>query len=161
MKKRSALVVGVMCVCALMVCALCACSSKAQTAEQQAQSENRAYMTTMNEIANELMTQLEGLSVAVLSGDTVTVTSKAKDALEVLNQLSEISVPDALADVHEHYKAACESLSAALTGYIDLYANAKDTSSAEYVAALAKIQEKYNDGIAELKAADEAAASKQ
>lgn len=160
-KNRFAKLIACACVGALALCMLIGCASQSQTAEQQQQEANRAYMSSLNKIATELQDQMEGLSNSIASGDKVTVVSKAKDALTVLDKLDKLEVPEALTDVHEHFVAGCASLREALEGYAELYANGSGMSDASYSAKLSQIQDAYNAGIAELKLADEAAAGKE
>ena len=160
-KKRFAKLTVIACIGALVVCMLAACANQAQTAEQQQQAANRAYMSSINKIASELKEEMNGLSVSIAAGDKVTIVSKAKDALFVLDKIEKLDVPEALADVHEHYVAGCASLREALEGYVDLYANGSGMSNASYSSKLSEIQNLYNAGLAELKKADEVAAGKE
>ena len=161
LKKRFAKLTAIACIGALALCMLAACANQAQTAEQQKQAANRAYMSSINKIAAELQTEMNGLSTSIAAGDKVTIVSKAKDALAVLDKIEKLDVPEALADVHEHYAAGCASLREALEGYVDLYANGSSMSNASYSSRLSEIQDLYNAGLAELKKADEVAAGKE
>ena len=160
-KKRFAKLIVCLCVSALALCMLIGCANQSQSPEQQQQVANRAYMSSINKIASELQDELNGLSASITAGDKVTISSKAKDALAVLDKLDKLEVPEALADVHEHFSAGCASLREALQGYVDLYAGGSSVSEASYSARLSQIQELYNAGIAELKLADETAAGKE
>ncbi|MDO5118366.1 MAG: hypothetical protein Q4D34_07760 [Eggerthellaceae bacterium] len=160
-KKRFAKLIAFACIGALAICMLAGCAQQSKTPEQQQQEANRAYMSQINKIASELQDELDGLSISIKSGDKVTIVSKANDALAVLDKIEKLEVPDALQDVHEHYAAGCASLREALSGYVDLYANAQGTSDASYSARLSQIQDLYNAGIDELKQADQAAAGKE
>ena len=157
-KKRFAKLAAIACIGALALCMLAACANQAQTAEQQKQAANRAYMSSINKIAAELQTEMNGLSTSIAAGDKVTIVSKA---LAVLDKIEKLDVPEALADVHEHYAAGCASLREALEGYVDLYANGSGMSNASYSSRLSEIQDLYNAGLAELKKADEVAAGKE
>lgn len=160
-KKRVAKLVALACVGALALCMLVACANQGQSAEQQQQAANRAYMSSINKIAAELQDEMNGLSASIAAGDKVTIISKAKDALAVLDKIEKLEVPEALADVHGHYAAGCASLREALEGYVDLYANGAGMSNASYSSRLSEIQDLYNAGLAELKQADELAAAKE
>lgn len=160
-KKRVAKLVALACVGALALCMLVACANQGQSAEQQQQAANRAYMSSINKIAAELQDEMNGLSASIAAGDKVTIVSKAKDALAVLDKIEKLDVPEALADVHGHYAAGCASLREALEGYVDLYANGSGMSNASYTSRLSEIQDLYNAGLAELKQADELAAAKE
>ena len=158
MKKK---IISMLLATTMVAAMLAGCAQQSKTPEQQQQAANRAYMSSINKIAAELQDEMNGLSASIAAGDKVTISSKAKDALAVLDKLDKVEAPEALADVHEHFAAGCASLREALQGYVDLYAGGSSVSEASYSARLSQIQELYNAGIAELKLADETAAGKE
>lgn len=161
MKNRFIAVVTLsLCVLALSASLLvgCAAGNTNQNAEQQ---QNRAYMSQVNEIVLETNGDLDAFVDAVSGGDLVNIKTTANNALKTLSKLSSLEAPDALKDIQEDYKSGSEKLSDALNQYVDLYSTAVSSGGATTISAdaLAQIQSLYDEGVADLKAGDEAAAA--
>lgn len=150
---------------ALLALALSGCAQQT-TAQNEQQNENRQYMTQVNQEMEELNTRLTSFTDAVSRGDVVTMRTQADDAFKVIDELSAADAPDALSDVKTGYVDGCNKLKDALNAYIALYTEIESATDAQpfdystYDARLAEIQSAYNDGIDQLKAADDAAAGK-
>ena len=85
------------CAAALSVAVLGGCMPQQQTsAASQAQSDNRAYMTQVNQTMETLQTRLSGFSDAVSRGDVITMRTQADNAFKALDELDSQEAPDAL-----------------------------------------------------------------
>ena len=152
-------------VSALIVFALAGCTQQ-NSAQSDQQNENRQYMTQVNQKMEDLNTRLTSFTDAVSRGDVVTMRTQADNAYKVIDDLSDLDAPDALADVKTGYVDGCNELKTALDSYIALYTEIENATDAQpfdystYDSRLADIQNAYNDGIDKLKAADDAAAGK-
>lgn len=162
--KLSALV-SVVCACVLMVGVLCGCSSSTTSEETEAQEANRAYMSSVNVIMEDLDEQLESFVDAVSREDVVSMQTQAEDAYEILDELDDLEVPEGLEEIQECYLEGANLLEQALDAYIDLYIEIDSATDEDpfdwdtYEERLAEIQELYDEGIAQLEAGDEAAAA--
>lgn len=165
--KRSALACA-LCAGALAMGLLAGCTTSTTdsgSAEESAQELNRAYMSQVNEIMDDLDEQLEAFVDAVSRDDLVTMRTQAEAAFDTLDALDELEVPDGLETIHENYVDGADSLEEALNAYIDLYAEVSADDAQEsfdwdtYDERLAEVQELYDAGISALQAADEAAAA--
>lgn len=152
---------------ALLLCAAVAtalvfagCAPAGPTEAEQAQQANRAYMSQVNQLMEELNGTLDGFVDAVAHDDSAAMDVAAGNAKRVIDKLSALEPPEIFKDVQEQYAGATQKLSAALDDYIALYAEAKKAPEADYSARLAEVQKAYDEGIAALKAADDAVASK-
>ncbi len=147
----------------VMVMGLSACvpQDAGMTEEQAA---NRQYMAQVNQLMDDLDDRLDQFDDAVSRGDVVTMRTQADNAFSVLDQLSNVTVPDSLQEIQTDYVNGCNSLKDALNSYIDLYTEISSATSAQpfdystYDSRLAAIQSTYNDGIASLQAGDQKAA---
>ena len=144
------------CAAALSVAVLGGCMPQQQTsAASQAQSDNRAYMTQVNQTMETLQTRLNGFSDAVSRGDVVTMRTQADNAFKALDELDSQEAPDALGS---------EQLENALNAYIELYTeidSATDTQPFDwstYDQRIADIQAAYNSGLEKLQEGDKTAA---
>ena len=107
------------CAAALSVAVLGGCMPQQQTsAASQAQSDNRAYMTQVNQTMETLQTRLSGFSDAVSRGDVVTMRTQADNAFKALDELDSQEAPDALKDVKQCYVDGSEQLENALNAPI-------------------------------------------
>lgn len=160
-KKLSIISILSACVLMLSACLLFGCVPSANNQGNTEQQQNRAYMSQVNEIVLETNGELDAFVDAVASGDIVNMKTTANNALKTLSKLSSLEAPSALKDIQEDYKSGSEKLSDALNQYVDLYASAHSDSSDHAISAeaIAKIQALYDEGIADLKAGDEAAAA--
>lgn len=143
---------------------LSACTSPMQTSANSAQQANRTYMSQVNQIMETLQTDLKGFTDAVSRNDLVNMQTQADSALSDLDKLGSLDVPDGFDDIQSNYVDGTTKLRQALNDYIALYTEMAKTDGSydqdAYNARIATIQQEYNDGVAALKAGDEAAASK-
>lgn len=151
------------CVIALACGLLAGCANSATasaTAEQQA---NRAYMSQVNEIMEQLDISLDSFVDAVSRGDVVNMRTQADNAFKVLDKLGNLEAPDSLTDVQEKYVEGSDKLRGALDGYISLYADMNGASfdMSTYDERIAQIQKLYDDGVKLMQEGDEAAAGKE
>ena len=141
--------------------------SQTGTAANQQQGENRQYMSQVNQVMDDLETQLSGFTDAVSRDDVVGMQTQAQNALATLDDLESIEAPESLADVHQNYMEGAASLREALSDYVALYTEISSASESQpfdwatYEARLAEIQEKYDAGIEKMSAGDELAAGKE
>lgn len=161
--KRIVMKIGA-CACVLALVTLfatgCANGASSANGEQQA---NRAYMSQVNGIMDELGTQLDTFVEAVSRGDVVNMRSQADNAYKALDELNSIEVPEELSEIQEKYTDGASKLREALNSYIDLYTeiSAGSFDQSTYASRIASIQTTYDQGVEALKQGDEAAASKQ
>ena len=138
----------------------CAPNAGAVNSEQQA---NRAYMSQVNGIMDELGTDLDSFVDAVSRGDVVNMRTQADNAYKKLDELNSLEVPEGLSDIQQNYIDGTSKLREALDDYIDLYTeiSAGSFDQSKYADRIAEIQSTYDEGVAALKQGDETAASKQ
>ena len=147
--------------------ALGACSTTTTSTESTRQAENRAYMAEVNQIMDDLQSDLEAFNDAVSSDDLVSMRTQASQAFETIDQLESLEPTEDLEDVHEYYLAGCAYLEEALSLYIELYADIADATDDDpfdystYESRLQEIQDAYDSGIEQLEAGDTAAAEKE
>lgn len=148
----------------LGVSVLGGCVTQQSSTVTEAQSENRAYMTQVNQTMETLKDRLTSFSDAVSRGDVVTMRTQADNAFKALDALSSQDAPDALKDVKQQYVDGCASLEAALSDYVTLYAEIDSATDEQpfdwsmYDQRIAAIQSSYDEGIAKLEAGDKTAA---
>ena len=152
------------CACALALAtgALAGCAANGSQANTEQQA-NRAYMSQVNGIMDELGTDLDSFVDAVSRGDVVNMRTQADNAYKKLDELNAIEVPESLSDIQNNYLEGTSKLREALNGYIDLYTEISSGSfdQSKYEGRIAEIQSKYNEGISALEQGDQTAASKQ
>lgn len=140
------------------------CVAQQTSAVTEAQSENRAYMTQVNQTMETLKDRLTSFSDAVSRGDVVTMRTQADNAFKALDSLSSQDAPDALKDVKQQYVDGCTSLESALSDYVTLYSEIDSATDEQpfdwstYDQRIAAIQSSYDSGIAKLEAGDKTAA---
>ena len=140
------------------------CVAQQTSAVTEAQSENRAYMTQVNQTMETLKDRLTSFSDAVSRGDVVTMRTQADNAFKALDSLSSQDAPDALKDVKQQYVDGCASLESALNDYVMLYSEIDSATDEQpfdwstYDQRIAAIQSSYDSGIAKLEAGDKTAA---
>lgn len=163
MKNRTiARMIGLGCSAVLALAVLAGCQSPATGATDQ-QQENRTYMTSVNVAMEDLNSRLASFDEAVSRGDAVTMRTQADNAFKAIDDLAAIETPEAMQDLQDGYVAGCEKLKGALSDYVDLYTEIDRATEehpfdyATYDERLKGIQDAYNEGIDELKAADEEA----
>lgn len=143
----------------LMVAALGGCAQQ-DTAATQQQSENRQYMTQVNQTMDDLKSRLESFTDAVSRGDVVGMRTQADNAFKAIDDLNNINVPDALKDIQKEYVDGTADLKDALNSYIDLYTEIDSATEeqpfdyATYDQRIQDIKSKYDEGIGKLQSGD-------
>ena len=161
MKNVMLKISAVACIVTLCMGALVACSDPASNAENP-QQVNRAYMSKVNGLMDQLGEDLDSFVKAVSRGDLVNMRTQAENAYKTLDGLSELEAPEDLAEVKKAYVDGTSKLREALNGYIELYtdASADGFDQSAYDRRLAEVQSKYDEGVKLLKQGDETAAGK-
>lgn len=156
-----------LCIAALSSALFAGCAQQQTTAEQQAQSDNRAYMSQVNQSMEELQARLTSFTDAVSRKDVVSMRTQADNAFKTLDSLSSQEAPDALKDVKDKYVSGCNSLKTALSDYVTLFTEIEAATDdkpfdwSTYDNCLSEIKTVYDQGISDLKSADETVASLQ
>lgn len=162
MKRNLTRFIAALCGAALLMGALAGCISPNTGATDQ-QKANRTYMTKVNQAMDDLNTRLADFDDAVARGDAVTMHTQADNAFAAIEALAAIDTPDAMKDLQKSYVDGCNALKDSLNGYIDLYTAIDSATEAHpfdfstYDERIKAVQDKYNEGIDKLKAADEEA----
>lgn len=140
---------------------LTGCMGSAPAAGNTEQQANRAYMSQVNEIMDEVASQLDEFVNAVSTGDVVAMRTQADNATRTLDKISSLEAPEELKGIQESYVDGSSKLKDALSQYIDLYAETESGSfdSSTFEKRIAEIQTLYNDGVAALQKGDEDAAA--
>ena len=165
--KRSMLIkaVAVMCAAFVAVAALAGCTSQESAATKQ-QSENRQYMTQVNQTMEDLQSRLDGFTDAVSRGDLVGMRTQADNAYKALDELGKLNVPDDLKDIQQEYVDGTNKLKDALNAYIELYTEIDSATEAQpfdystYDQRIADIKSQYDEGIGKLQSGDNKASEK-
>ena len=162
MRNTMAKICALACALALACGVLASCTNAATSTATTEQQANRAYMSQVNEIMNDLDAGLALFVDAVSRGDIVNMRTQADNAYKVLDRLDELEVPESLADVHEQYLDGTAKLREALDAYIALYTDMNGASfdQSTYDARIAEVQALYDEGVEALKKGDELAADK-
>ena len=143
----------------LMVAALGRCAQQ-DTATAQQQSENRQYMTQVNQTMDDLKSRLESFTDAVSRGDVVGMRTQADNAFKAIDDLNNLNVPDALKDIQKEYVDGTADLKDALNSYIDLYTEIDSATEEQpfdystYDQRIQDIKSKYDEGIGKLQSGD-------
>lgn len=143
----------------LMVAALGGCAQQ-DTAAAQQQSENRQYMTQVNQTMDDLKSRLESFTDAVSRGDVVGMRTQADNAFKAIDDLNNLNVPDALKDIQKEYVDGTADLKDALNSYIDLYTEIDSATEEQpfdyftYDQRIQDIKSKYDEGIGKLQSGD-------
>lgn len=162
MMKRS---IATLIAAALLMASMAGCASFQQNSQEaEDQAANRQYMSQVNQITEDLTTNLAAFDEAVSDNDPVAMRLQADNAFKTLDSLSSLEAPDVLKDVQAGYIEGASKLEEALNSYIDLYtdlggANAESAAvdAAAYNEQIAAIQQTYNEGIAKLQETDKQA----
>ena len=152
---------GIVCVVALSCGLLAGCAGRAVNNATEEQQANRAYMSQINQLMDELNGQLDSFVSAVSRGDVVNMRTQADNAYKTLDSLAELEAPEALADIKTKYVDGTVKLRQAMDAYIELYsevAGASEMSRESYDERIAEIQALYDEGVDLLQKADESAA---
>lgn len=164
-RKTMAGILTLLVAAALGLGMLAGCSSNSAVTQQQ--SDNRNYMSQVNQVMDDLESALANFTDAVSRDDVVGMQTQAENALATLDDLSGIEAPEDLADVKSGYEEGAGKLRDALNDYVALYTEISSSTDAQpfdwstYDARLAEIQQGYDEGIAKLKETDELAANKE
>lgn len=158
--KARIIVVAMLCIACLG--ALVGCSGN--TAEQDAQTQNRQYMSSVNTIMDTLNTNMEEFATAVKDGEVVSLDAQLEAVNTCVNDLNTITPPEAMTDIHKSYVTGATEMQTALAAYVQLYedVNAPQSGSFDYStydSRLADIQSHYDAGIAAFQDADSKAQS--
>ncbi|MBR3182667.1 MAG: hypothetical protein IKF56_08560 [Eggerthellaceae bacterium] len=162
--RTSILKFGVLaCIVALACGLIVGCANPAANNANSEQQANRAYMSQVNEIMEQLDKGLDSFVDAVSRGDIVNMRTQADNAFQILDKLAELEAPESLSDVQEKYVEGADKLRGALDAYITLYTDMSSASfdQSTYDDRIAQIQKLYDDGVKLMEEADEAAAGKQ
>ena len=161
-RKLLVRLIALACGAALLAGALTGCLQQ-NAGVSDSQKANRTYMTQVNRAMEDLNGRLAGFDEAVAQGNPVNMRAKADDAFAAIDDLAAIETPDAMKDLQKGYVDGCTALKDALNGYVDLYTEI-DSATEEhpfdfgtYDDRIKAVQDKYNEGIDQLKAADEEA----
>lgn len=153
------MIIGAFMVAALV---LSSCTPTTSAADKQA-AENRSYMAQINQKMDDLNTRLASFNEAVTRNDLVSMRTQADNAFRVIDDLSKMTPPDNLKDIQNEYVSGCNDLKDSLNGFIALYSDVQNASTAQpfdyttYNTRLDQVKQKYDSGIAHLKAGDEKA----
>lgn len=158
--KARIIVVAMFCIACLG--ALVGCSGN--TAEQDAQTQNRQYMSSVNTIMDTLNTNMEEFATAVKDGEVVSLDAQLEAVNTCVDDLNAITPPEAMTDIHKSYVTGATEMQTALAAYVQLYedVNAPQSGSFDYStydSRLADIQSHYDAGIAAFQDADSKAQS--
>lgn len=160
-------VAAVACSGVLAAAMLAGCTTSQGSTATDEQKANREYMSTVNQKISSLEDTLSDFKDAVSREDVVNMKTTAASAGKVLDELASVEAPDELADIQSNYVDGTKALEEALNSYVDLYTEIDSATDANpfdwstYDVRVAAIQQQYDQGVASLKAGDEAAADKQ
>ena len=160
--KAKARIIVVEMHCIACLGALVGCSGN--TAEQDAQTQNRQYMSSVNNIMDTLNTNMEEFATAVKDGEVVSLDAQLEAVNTCVDDLNAITPPEAMTDIHKSYVTGATEMQTALAAYVQLYedVNAPQSGSFDYStydSRLADIQSHYDAGIAAFQDADSKAQS--
>ena len=150
------------CAGSLAVGMLAGCAATPQNSLTDEQKANREYMSAVNQKMTTLGSTLDSFNDAVSREDVVTMKTQAANASKVLDELANVETPEAFTDVHTNYVDGAKNLEAALNEYIELYSEIQSATEANpfdwssYDQRVQIIQSHYDEGVAALKAGDEA-----
>ena len=143
----------------LMVAALGGCAQQ-DTAAAQQQSENRQYMTQVNQTMDDLKSRLESFTDAVSRGDVVGMRTQADNAFKSIEDLNKIEAPEDMKKIQAEYVEGCNDLKDAMNAYIGLYSEIESATDDQpfdygtYDERLKAIQDQYDKGIGKLQSGD-------
>ncbi len=165
--KRKTLIrlVGTLCASFVLVAALSGCVAQENPAAKQ-QTENRQYMTQVNQSMEDLRNKLASFTDAVSRGDVVGMRTQADNAYKALDNLSKVEAPEDLKDIKTEYVDGTNKLKDALNSYIDLYTEIESATAAQpfdwttYDKRIADIKKVYDEGIGKLQSGDNKASEK-
>lgn len=150
------------CAGSLAAAMLAGCTATPQNSLTDEQKANREYMSAVNQKMTTLGSTLDSFNDAVSREDVVTMKTQAANASKVLDELANVETPEAFTDVRTNYVDGAKNLEAALNEYIELYSEIQSATEANhfdwssYDQRVQTIQSHYDEGVAALKAGDEA-----
>ena len=161
---RSAKQIAMLAVACLSVVVLMASLTSCVPAEQnQAQQENRNYMSQLNSNMDELSDRLADFDKAVATGNVVSMKTQSDYAFKTIDKIENMTAPEPVKEIHNQYVKGSQDLKDALDQYVDLYTKVSESTKENpynfdnYAKDLKSVQDSYNKGIQELKDADKAA----
>ena len=154
MKTKARIILAAM-LCVACLAALVGCSGN--NAEQDAQTQNRQYMSSVN-------TNMEEFATAVKDGEVVSLDAQLEAVNKCVDDLNALTPPEAMTDIHKSYVTGATEMQTALAAYVQLYEDVRAPASGSfdystYDSRLAEIQSHYDAGIAAFQDADSKAQS--
>lgn len=161
MKTKARIILAAM-LCVVCLAALVGCSGN--NAEQDAQTQNRQYMSSVNTIMDTLNTNMEEFATAVKDGEVVSLDAQLEAVNKCVDDLNALTPPEAMTDIHKSYVTGATEMQTALAAYVQLYEDVRAPASGSfdystYDSRLAEIQSHYDAGIAAFQDADSKAQS--
>lgn len=156
--KKHILVIVV--ACAMMLACLAGCSNTNQA--ENAQAQNRQYMSSVNQIMNKLSGEMEDFAAAVKDDEVLSLSSQLSVVTDCVEELKALDVPEAMKDIHSSYVTGAEEMQTALQLYVSLYQDVEVPKKGSfdystYNKRLSEIQDHYNKGVSALEEADKKA----
>lgn len=160
--KAKARIILVAMLCFACLGALAGCTGN--DAEQNAQTQNRQYMSSVNTIMDTLNTNMEDFAAAVKDGEIVSLDTQLEAVKTCVDDLNAITPPDAMKDIHASYVTGATEMQTALTDYVQLYEDVTAPKNGSfdystYDSRLSEIQSHYDAGIKAFQDADSKAQS--
>lgn len=157
MRTFTAIALGAAVLCALL---LGGCLGDPAAGANNEQSENRAYMSQVNEIMDELSEAMHPFVEAVSSQQAVSIRSQADTINRTLDKLAALEAPEDLVDIKESYDEGTDKLRQALDSYLTLYNEVQNGSFdwSTYDTRRQEIQDLYDAGVQALEKGDSDAA---
>ena len=152
MKKRFATGVVAVAMSATLCVAMTGCSDLTGTTSS-AQNPVDQYMSQLAQVTSTLNTDLDAFTTAVESGDVTQMRAAAEAATKDVEKMQGLEASDSVKEVKEKYDAGCAAMKEALDKYVTLY----ESGEAITEESLKAVQERYQEGVDLLKAAEKAA----
>lgn len=153
MKKRIATGFVAVASSAALCVAMTGCTALT-TATASSQNPVDQYMSQISQVSSGLNSDLDLFIAAASEGDVVQMRAAAEAAQKDLDAMQGLETTEAIKEVKEKYDAGCAAMKDALDQYVALY----ESGSAISEEALKSIQDRYQEGVDLLAAADKAAA---
>ncbi len=150
---------------AIMAFVVAGCTSSTATTSTQtddAASQNRQYMSQLNQQSSDLQTALQSFSDAVAQNDLVTMNAQMTEVDKVVDSVKNTPATDDLQEVKDKYVDGLCTTDDALKAYVTLFEDvqAGTVDQDTYDSRLTQIQQSYDDGISKLSDADAAVKEK-
>lgn len=128
-----------------------------------AKTQNRQYMSSVNSIMSDMEAPMKEFSQAVKDGEVLSLSSQLQSVDDCVERLKAVQAPDAMKDVNDKYVKGAEELQTALKLYVELYQDVKEPKSGsfnygKYGDRLKDVKSHYDAGIKALEEADKAVA---